>query len=191
MYKFYGEWKRNLIFYRHSDARKFAYDNCLSHITMEQVDGITKQYMSALKEIGFIDNTYNFNKNVIKMDHFLDINSRSYKLIKSMLVGGLYPNVIKVKLQKKKYDKTLHGQNERNISDAKSIKYYTTNDFGNDRIFMHPSSNLFKETSFECKWLIYLTKIYSRDKLQVYDKSMVTPYSLLFFRTKIDVIHNN
>eukprot|EP00483_Globobulimina_turgida_P006867 UN06879 len=128
------------------------------------------------------------------MDHCSDINSKSYKLIKAILTAGLYPNCIRIKLPKKKYDKTLTGYNETDISDSRAIKFYLHPRFNqhlgtNGRIFIHGQSCLKSEISFQCNWLIYLTKIESRNRLQVYDLSMTTPYSLLFFGGKIDVDH--
>ena len=200
-YKFFKQWKQNYLFYGPNGGKKFARDNFLSHIVLEQIDGIIKQYVNSLKEIQFINNTYSFEKNLIQMDHLLDKNSKSYKLIKSILVAGLYPNIIRVQMPKKKYDKTLTGAEERE-NDASVIKFFlhkryntlndknnNNNNWTNGRIFIHPSSCLKKETKFECPWLVYLTKIETH-KLQVYDCSMITVYSLLFFGGNIYVDHN-
>ena len=207
MFKFYKGWKRAMCLYGTQSAKKFAWDNCLSHIALEQIDGIAKQYKNALREINFIDNTYNFESGIIQneCDHFLNKNSKSNKLIKGILCAGLYPNIIKVKMPKKKYDKTLTGADERD-ADAAAIKFllhpkYNTiseekrNEnleknvrWTNGRIFLHGSSCLYQEKVYECGWLIYLTKIETR-KLQVYDASMVTAYSLLFFGGKMNVDH--
>lgn len=67
-----------------------------------ELDGMCKQFDKAMRGIDFIDDSYNFERNLSTMSHPLDENSSSRRLVKAILTAGLYPNVIKVKLPKKK-----------------------------------------------------------------------------------------
>ena len=98
MFKFYRQWK----LCGRSGSKQFAWDKCLSHSALEQIDGMCKQFYRALRDIQFVEHSYNFDRNLSMMKHPLDENSGSHRLVKAILTAGLYPNVIKVKMPRKK-----------------------------------------------------------------------------------------
>merc|ERR1712130_404916 len=119
MFKFYRQWK---LCGRHR-SKQFAWDMCLSHSALEQIDGMCKQFHRALRDIQFVDNSYNFDRNLGAMNHPLDENSGSHRLVKAILTAGLYPNVVKVKMPRKKYHKTITGAQEQDPDDG-TIRFF-------------------------------------------------------------------
>lgn len=60
----------------------------------------------------------------------------------------------------------------------------------NQRVFLHPSSALFKQgsTSYTIPWLVYFQKVRT-SKVFLRDASVVPPYALLLFGGVIDILH--
>ena len=60
----------------------------------------------------------------------------------------------------------------------------------NQRVFLHPSSALFKQgsTSYTTPWLVYFQKVRT-SKVFLRDASLVPPYALLLFGGVIDILH--
>lgn len=87
-----------------------------------QIDGMCKQFCRALRDIQFVEYSYNFDRNLSSMNHPLDENVGSHRLVKAVLTAGLYPNVIKVKMPKKKFVKTITGAEEKESSEG--IQFY-------------------------------------------------------------------
>lgn len=175
------------------EARQFCEENFLSLPTLLEIQSLRRQYADALAEIGF----YNRQSN----EHF-NVNSDNFNLIKSIIFGGLNPNVAKIKMPDTKYDKVLAGTVERE-KDAREIKYYVK-DEGNTkhgcvyvqvlnkkvlgRVFLHPSSILFNNNSYNSLFLTYFSRM-TTSKTFIRDGTEVPAYAILFFGGKVDVDH--
>lgn len=127
-YRAFKQWKTVRVRHGFRASKDFAWHNFLNFTILEQIDGIIKQYSGALKEIQFLDRKYNFNFSVCnKYDtsnkESMDYNSNSMNIIKSMIVAGLYPNVIRVRLPKKKYEKVYAGAQEIE-PDSDMLRFY-------------------------------------------------------------------
>ncbi|KAI8083455.1 P-loop containing nucleoside triphosphate hydrolase protein [Thamnidium elegans] len=156
-------------------SRNFCEENFLSFATLNEVQNLRRQYTDALSEIGF------YNKS--NHQHF-NQNSENVNLLKSILFAGLNPNVAKIKLPDTKYDKVLSGTVERE-KEAREIKYYTKAD---GRVFLHPSSLLFNNNSYNSSFLTYFSRM-TTSKTFIRDGTEVPSYGILFFGGQIDVDH--
>ena len=87
----------------------------------------------------------------------LNVNSQNVNLLKSVIMGGLYPQVAKVHLPKSaiKFDKVQGGTVQRD-NNAKEFRLY---DISTDsRVFLHPGSVLFSESSWKHRFVVYFQK---------------------------------
>ena len=98
------------------------------------------------------------------------------KILQACLCAGLYPNVIKIQPPHKSYTKIAAGTIEKQAK-VQEFKFYTKD---KKRVFLHPGSLNFHESSYESVWLVYL-RIMQTSKLFVHDTTMVYPYPLLLF----------
>ncbi|PHZ15236.1 P-loop containing nucleoside triphosphate hydrolase protein [Rhizopus microsporus ATCC 52813] len=154
-------------------ARTFCQENFLSFSTLSEIQNLRRQYLEALAEIGFYKESARFND-----------NADNVNLVKSVIFAGLNPNVVKIKLPDTKYDKVLSGTVERE-KEAREIKYYTKDD---GRVFIHPSSLLFSNNSYQSLFLTYFSKM-TTSKIFIRDGTEVPLYGILFFGGSIKVDH--
>ena len=192
--------KRNTLEYIEGVIRQYI--NALTGIKFINTDN-TNRY-------DFIDSICGNNSVNSKFNINLDKNMESNRIIKSLLFAGLYPNLISIKKPVKKYEKTLHGVSEIE-NQSFQYKFYckpkprfnnnnnnnnnNTNDSGdttydNGRIFIHYTSCLFNETSYQLGWLTYLNKMKTK-KLYAFDVTMLTVYGILLFGGKIEYDYIN
>ncbi|CAO0799169.1 unnamed protein product [Mucor circinelloides] len=156
-------------------ARNFCEENFLSFATLNEVQNLRRQYLDALSDIGFYKRSNHDDYNQ---------NADNVNLLKSILFAGLNPNVAKIRLPDTKYDKLLSGTVERE-KEAREIKYYTKDD---GRVFLHPSSLLFNNNSYNSSFLTYFSRM-TTSKTFIRDGTEVPSYGILFFGGKIDVDH--
>lgn len=156
-------------------ARNFCEENYLSFATLNEVHNLRRQYTDALFEIGFYKKSNH--------EHY-NTNSENVNLLKSIIFAGLNPNVAKIQLPDTKYDKVLSGTVERE-KEAREIKYRTKDD---GRVFLHPSSLLFDNNSYNSSFLTYFSKM-ATSKTFIRDGTEVPSYGILFFGGQIDVDH--
>lgn len=101
----------------------------------------------------------------------LNVNSANTNLVKAVILGGLWPRVARVHLPSSaiKFDKVQAGTVQRENT-AKEYKMY---DPGNGRVFLHPSSVLFGESTWKSPFLAYFqvqqtTKVFVRGATEVH-----------------------
>jgi hypothetical protein len=107
--------------------------------------------ISCLSDIGFIP--FGINSE----DPRLNTNKGNANLVKAIIVGGLWPRVVKVVLPKARFDKIAAGSQQREHQ-AKEVKYF---DQREGRVFLHPSSILFSRTTYKSRFLAFFTKIHT------------------------------
>ncbi|KAI9264368.1 hypothetical protein BDA99DRAFT_55432 [Phascolomyces articulosus] len=157
------------------EARRFCEENFLSFATLNEISALKRQYADALTEIGFYDRHQQEKYN----QHNDNMN-----LIKSVVFGGLNPNVAKIRMPDAKYDKVLSGTVERE-KEAKEIKFYTKQD---GRVFLHPSSVLFSNNQYNGSFLTYFSRM-ETTKIFLRDGTEVPSYAILFFGGRVDIDH--
>ncbi|KAF8445690.1 P-loop containing nucleoside triphosphate hydrolase protein [Boletus edulis BED1] len=116
----------------------------------------------------------------------LNLNSTNTNLIKAVILGGLWPRVARVHLPSSaiKFDKVQAGTVQRENA-AKEYKMY---DLKNGRVFLHPSSVLFGESTWKSPFLAYF-QMQQTTKVFVRGATEVPVYALLLFGGPVTVNH--
>lgn len=119
-YTAYSDLRRNSL-----DSRKFLTDHGLSWLTMQDITSTRVQYLSILKDIGFVPMGYRSHST--NEDHqFLNRNNQNKAVICAIITGAFYPQVARVQLPDAKYFKTHNGAVLID-QDAKQTKYWIRN----------------------------------------------------------------
>ncbi|XP_028320470.1 ATP-dependent DNA/RNA helicase DHX36 [Gouania willdenowi] len=136
--------------------REYCWDYFLSANTLQMLHNMKGQFAEHLMNAGFVS-----SKN--PKDPKSNFNSCNEKLIKAVIVAGLYP---KVAMIRPSHSKKRPG-----------VKVYTQAD---GKVCIHPKSVNAEETNFNYKWLVYHLKMRT-SSIFLYDCTEVSPFSLLFF----------
>ncbi|KAF7653747.1 hypothetical protein LDENG_00078630 [Lucifuga dentata] len=142
--------------------REYCWDNFLSANTLQMLHNMKGQFAEDLMRAGFVS-----SKN--PKDPKSNVNSENEKLIKAVIVAGLYP---KVAMIRPSHSKKRPG-----------VKVYTQAD---GKVCIHPKSVNAEETEFNYTWLIYHLKMRT-SSIFLYDCTEVSPFSLLFFGGDITI----
>uniref|UniRef100_A0AAY4CQA1 RNA helicase n=1 Tax=Denticeps clupeoides TaxID=299321 RepID=A0AAY4CQA1_9TELE len=142
--------------------KDYCWDNFLSANTLQMLHNMKGQFAEHLLAAGFVCSNN-------PKDPSSNINSENEKLIKAVIVAGLYPKVAKIRLN--------HSQKRP------FPKVYTKND---GKVCIHPKSVNAEESQFRYSWLIYHLKM-KTTSIFLYDCTEVSPYSLLFFGGDISI----
>ncbi|CAK6963498.1 ATP-dependent DNA/RNA helicase DHX36 [Scomber scombrus] len=142
--------------------REYCWDNFLSANTLQMLHNMKGQFAEHLMTAGFVS-----SKN--PKDPKSNVNSDNEKLIKAVIVAGLYP---KVAMIRPSHSKKRPG-----------VKVYTQAD---GKVCVHPKSVNYEETEFNYTWLIYHLKMRT-SSIFLYDCTEVSPFSLLFFGGDITI----
>lgn len=117
-----------------------------------------------MAESGFVESSAGFSNPA------LNTNRDNTNLVKSVILGGLWPQVAEVRLPKSaiKFDQVAAGTLQRENSAAEFRVY----DLSRERVFVHPGSVLFSEATWKPPFVCYFTKhatrkTYLRDCTQV------------------------
>uniref|UniRef100_A0A4W6BX22 RNA helicase n=1 Tax=Lates calcarifer TaxID=8187 RepID=A0A4W6BX22_LATCA len=141
--------------------REYCWDNFLSLYT-EMLHNMKGQFAEHLMHAGFVSSKD-------PRDPKSNVNSDNEKLIKAVIVAGLYP---KVAMIRPSHSKKRPG-----------VKVYTQAD---GKVCIHPKSVNAEETEFNYTWLIYHLKMRT-SSIFLYDCTEVSPFSLLFFGGDITI----
>ncbi|KAK3822844.1 MAG: P-loop containing nucleoside triphosphate hydrolase protein [Benniella sp.] len=170
-----------------SELKAFCEDNFLSTNTLFEIQNLKSQYLEALDLIGFTSKDADGQgrrRSERRSTEEDNIHSENMALVKSIILSGLYPNVIKVKMPDAKFDKMIAGAVERETV-TKEIRMFTRDD---GRVFLHPTSVLFQTNQYQVPFLVYFSKL-ETTKIFVHDATMVPMYGLLLFGGKVQVDH--
>uniref|UniRef100_A0A4W6C2E5 ATP-dependent DNA/RNA helicase DHX36 n=1 Tax=Lates calcarifer TaxID=8187 RepID=A0A4W6C2E5_LATCA len=142
--------------------REYCWDNFLSANTLQMLHNMKGQFAEHLMHAGFVSSKD-------PRDPKSNVNSDNEKLIKAVIVAGLYP---KVAMIRPSHSKKRPG-----------VKVYTQAD---GKVCIHPKSVNAEETEFNYTWLIYHLKMRT-SSIFLYDCTEVSPFSLLFFGGDITI----
>ncbi|KAF9028946.1 hypothetical protein BGZ52_005814 [Haplosporangium bisporale] len=173
--------------YSRSELKSFCEENFLSTNTLFEIQNLKSQYLEVLDSIGFANkdgSSKSRRRSERRSSEVDNTNSDNMTLVKAIILSGLYPNVIKVKMPDAKFDKMIAGAVERETV-VKEIRMFTKDD---GRVFLHPSSTLFQSNQFTVPFLVYFSKL-ETTKIFVHDATMVPMYGLLLFGGKVQVDH--
>ncbi|XP_030259440.1 ATP-dependent DNA/RNA helicase DHX36 [Sparus aurata] len=142
--------------------REYCWDNFLSANTLQMLHNMKGQFTEHLMNTGFVSSKDPKDPNS-------NVNSDNEKLIKAVIVAGLYP---KVAMIRPSHSKKRPG-----------AKVYTQAD---GKVNIHPKSVNAEESEFNYTWLIYHLKMRT-SSIFLYDCTEVSPFSLLFFGGDITI----
>ncbi|KAM6498647.1 P-loop containing nucleoside triphosphate hydrolase protein [Amanita muscaria] len=159
---------------------RFCEENFISPSSVQSVTSLRNSFFSNLTELGLIPAHLNPSSKV------LNYNSDLMNLVKSIVLGGLWPHVARVRVRQgaQKFDQIQAGTIAREIK----ARDYTLYDPKDGRVFLHPGSVLFDCTSWKCDFVTYFHK-YQSDKVYLRDATQVPLYSLLLLGGSVTVNH--
>ncbi|KAM3615872.1 uncharacterized protein V6R79_008865 [Siganus canaliculatus] len=142
--------------------REYCWENFLSANTLQMLHNMKGQFAEHLMNAGFVSSKD-------PRDPKSNVNSDNEKLIKAVIVAGLYPKVamIRPSLSQKR----------------PGVKVYTQAD---GKVNIHPKSVNAEEKEFNYTWLVYHLKMRT-SSIFLYDCTEVSPFSLLFFGGDITI----
>lgn len=137
------------------DRKRFIADNCLSYLTLQDIQSNRSQYLLTLKEIGFLPLRYTASDK-----NRYNENNANYTIVRAIITGSFTPQLARVQLPDPKYAQTLGGAVEID-PDAKMTKFWIRSEKYIDqcnaggaidelpatRAFIHPSSMLFSPST--------------------------------------------
>ncbi|TKA29235.1 hypothetical protein B0A50_03745 [Salinomyces thailandicus] len=166
-------WDRRSNGEQTSSLRRWCDDNFLNHQTLVDISSNRNQYSSSLQEIGFLPpghqraNAEAYNR-----------HNDSDALLRALVAGAFQPQLARIEFPSKKYVATAAG-NVAQDPEAHTIKYFNEE---NGRVFVHPGSTLFSESSFPANsvFMSYFTKM-ATSKVFIRDLTPFNVFSLLMF----------
>jgi ATP-dependent RNA helicase DHX57 len=146
---------------------------------MREIHQLVQQLHTSISSLGFIET------------ECCNIHSNSWRVVRAVIVSALAPSqVIRVQRPTTKYQETVEGAVEKD-GKAKDMKFFirsgdASNPRNEERVFIHPSSNMFSVATFSCPWLVY-HRVVRTSKAYIHDATESSAYALLLFAGKMDV----
>jgi ATP-dependent RNA helicase DHX57 len=124
------------------DLRSWCDQNFLNNQTLSDISTNRTQYLSSLKDTGFLPQTYHSND--AKSSASYNKHNTNSALIRALVAGAFNPQIARIAFPEKKFAATSTGAMELD-PEAKTIRYFNQE---NGRVFVHPSSILFDAQGF-------------------------------------------
>ncbi|KAG1825662.1 P-loop containing nucleoside triphosphate hydrolase protein [Suillus subaureus] len=160
--------------------RHFCEENFISTATVREITSLRRDFLSSLSDLGFIP------RSARASSEELNANSANTNIVKAVILGGLWPRVAQVHLPRSaiKFDKVQAGTVQR----ENTAKEYKIHDLTDVRVFLHPSSVLFGESTWKSPFLAYFQKQMT-SKIFIRGATEVPMYALLLFGGPVSVNH--
>ncbi|KAG1839236.1 P-loop containing nucleoside triphosphate hydrolase protein [Suillus subalutaceus] len=158
----------------------FCEENFISTSTVREITSLRRDFLSSLSDLGFIP------RSARASSEELNTNSANTNIVKAVILGGLWPRVAQVHLPRSaiKFDKVQAGTVQR----ENTAKEYKIHDLTDVRVFLHPSSVLFGESTWKSPFLAYFQKQMT-SKVFIRGATQVPMYALLLFGGPVSVNH--
>ncbi|KAF7302730.1 Dead deah box [Mycena chlorophos] len=182
----------------HHAVSDFCEENFLSPATVRDITTMRNDFLGSLADIGFIPlhskpDTPQLNS-----------NSENTNLVKAVVLGGLWPRIVRVHLPQSaiKFDRVSAGTVQRENL-AKEFKFFDIRGGGaagpgkrpagkgggsDDRVFLHPQSVLFDVATWKSPFLVYFNK-HQTSKVFLRDATEVPLYAILLFGGPVTINH--
>lgn len=112
-------------------------------------------------------------------------NSSNTRVVKAVICAALYPNIMRIDSPNATYTEVIAGAVESTKFNAKDLKMRSRT---GERLFLHPAGVNFQEGNYGSKWLAFFGKV-KTSRVFVRDSTSVSPYAILLFGGKIEVLH--
>ncbi|EJT97204.1 P-loop containing nucleoside triphosphate hydrolase protein [Dacryopinax primogenitus] len=163
-----------------SQIRSFCEANFISASTVRDITSLRQDFHSTLSDIGFVP----FSSS--PTSSFLNTNSMNPNLLKSIILAGLWSRVARITLPKASFERVQSGTIQK-AHEAKDLKFF---DSRGARVFLHPQSALFSQTTFRSPYVTYFSKA-ETSKVFLRDATEVPLYGILLFGGEVvnDPLH--
>lgn len=166
--------------------RDWCESNFISQSTLRDIQTNRLDLLSHLQEMGFVAPSYSpFG---VYDDEVYDKNAQHAGVLRSVIMAGLWPAVVRIDLPSAKFDQSSSGTVQRE-AEARQVKYFDRN----GRVFLHPSSTLFSCKGFESSYLTTFAKGSTgagpESKVYLRDATEVPLFGLLLFGGKLKINH--
>lgn len=182
------------------EKRRYCESVGVSVHGMQDMRKLVQQLDSSLSSIGF------------RASAESDANANSWRVLRSCVVAALAPShVVRIHRPSTKYTETVDGAVEKD-GVARELKFYvrdesttsedeqprgcsssgkhTYHGTSEERVFVHPSSAVFKVGNYGFPWLVY-HELVRTSKPFLRDATECNPYALLMFGGAIDIQASN
>lgn len=122
---------------RQGEVRNWCGDNYLNFQTLSDIASNRTQYLSSLRELSFIPQSFNASQSLNK-------HNSNTPLLRSLCAGAFNPQLARIDFPDKKFAQSVSGAVELD-PEARTIKYFNQE---NGRVFVHPSSTVFDAQVF-------------------------------------------
>ena len=153
----FEEWSAMRGSRSHHDTRIWCDRNFLSLRILNDILSNRIQYLTSLKESGFVPNNYNATNEVTSSPSPYNRHNNSPALLRALIAGSFSPQIARIEFPDKKFAASMSGAVELD-PEARTIKYFTQY---NGRVFVHPSSTLFDAQTFPggAAYMSFFTKL--------------------------------
>ena len=173
----YEEWSAMRKSSHYHVMRSWCDEHYLSSQTLNDISSNRSQYLSSLKEAGFLPSSYHSS-----IQSTLNAHNDNPALIRALIAGSFNPQLARIEFPDKKFAPSMSGAVELD-PEAKTIKYFNQD---NGRVFVHPSSTLFDAQGFPggAAYMSYFnkmatSKVFIRDLTRKLSSSNVYLHALL------------
>ncbi len=175
----YEEWSLQRLSSNYRDVRLWCDQNYVSSRILDDISSNRSQYLSSLKDAGFLPLAYHPNAHAS-----LNSQNSNMALIRALIAGAFNPQVARIDFPDKRFAPSMSGAVELD-PEARTIKFFNQD---NGRVFVHPSSTLFDAQGFPggSVYLSYFNKMETK-KLFIRELTPFNAYSLLLFSGPIAV----
>ena len=151
----YEEWSAIRRSHHPRHLRMWCDAHFLSNQTLHDISSNRSQYLSSLKEIGFLPVQYHSSDEGFQVS--LNRHNGNDALIRALMAGAFNPQVVRIEFPQKKFAASVSGAVELD-PEARTIKYFNQD---NGRVFVHPSSTLFDSHNFpgSASFMSYFNKM--------------------------------
>lgn len=169
----YEDWSQRKSSWTYRDSKLWCDHNYLSNRVLDDITSNRAQYLSSLKEAGFLPSTYHSSTHTS-----LNTQGSNHALVRALIAGAFNPQLARIAFPDKKFALSVSGAVELD-PEARTIKFFNQD---NGRVFIHPSSTLFDAQTFQggSVYLSYFNKMETK-KLFIRDLTPFNAYSLLLF----------
>lgn len=172
----YEAWSEMASQVSHRDVRQWCEQNFLSSQTLNDISSNKSQYLSSLKDIGFLPS--NYRSHDLNLTTSLNAHNSNTALLRALVAGSFNPQLARIAFPDKKFAASHSGAVELD-PEARTIKYFNQD---NGRVFVHPSSTLFSTQTFpgSSVYLSYFSKM-ATSKVFIRELTPFNAYSALMF----------
>jgi len=135
-----------------------------------------KHLCESLVQVGLLPSRFLWN------EWFDQESMPDWNIVRAVVVGGLYPNVIHVERGVPRFNSNSPADKNKYMRYSVLQRHHSREDSMAypKSLNLHPNSMCFGQDQYHCPWLAFYT-IQHTSKLYAYDVSEVNPYALLIF----------